>query len=165
MKKNACISSLIFLCGNSYAADFFDSATVISSAPIYERVTKKHRECHIETVPTDAPREHSVGGAVIGGVAGALLGNQIGQGTGKKAATVVGGIAGAIAGDRIASPNTAQTREVERCRDVEDVGASVEVIKGYSVTYRYNGQDIKTILPYAPGHTVRIGVSVIEDRR
>ncbi len=165
MKKSLWISGLLALCGNAYAADFFDTAQVISSAPIYERVTKRLRECWTETVSVAAPREHSVGGAVVGGVAGALIGSQIGQGTGKKAATVAGGIAGAMAGDRIASPNPPQTREVERCREVENSGEAAEVIKGYSVTYRYNGQDITTILPYQPGPTVRIGVSVIEDRR
>ena len=153
---------MVSLCGNTYAADFIDTAQVISSAPIYERVTKRLRECWTETVPVTAPREHSVGGAVVGGVAGALIGSQIGQGTGKKAATVAGGIAGAMAGDRIASPNPPQTREVERCRELENHGEAVEVIKGYSVTYRYNGQDITTILPYQPGSTISVGVSVIE---
>src|SRR5665811_2583048 len=88
------------------------STRVRSSAAsdVYKRqVAKRQRECWTETVPVDAPREHSVGGAVVGGVAGALIGSQIGQGTGKKAATVAGGIAGAMAGDRIASPNPQQT--------------------------------------------------------
>jgi uncharacterized protein YcfJ len=165
MKKSLWVLSMISSCSGAYAADFIDTAQVISSAPIYERVTKRLRECWTETVPVNAPREHSVGGAMVGGVAGALIGSQIGQGTGKKAATVAGGVAGAMAGDRIASPNPQQTREVERCRELESGGEAVEVIKGYSVTYRYNGQDIATILPYQPGSTIRIGISVIEDRR
>ena len=165
MKKIVLIVTMLTLCGSAYAADFIDTAQVISSSPIYQRISKSHRECWTETVQVDAPREHSVGGAVVGGVAGALIGSQIGQGTGKKAATVAGGIAGAMAGDRIASSNSPNTREVERCRVVESGGESVEVIKGYSVTYRYNGQDITTILPYQPGSTIRVGVSVIEDRR
>ena len=165
MKKYLCLLGMISLWAGADAADLIDTAQVVSSVPVYERVAKRQRECWTETVPVDAPKEHSVGGAVVGGVAGALIGSQIGQGTGKKAATVAGGIAGAMAGDRIASPNPQQTREVERCREVETGGEAVEVIKGYSVTYRYNGQDITTILPYQPGATIRVGVSVIEDRR
>lgn len=165
MKMNLLILASPFLYNSSFAADFIDTAQVVSSKPIYERVTKTHRECSMETVPVDAPREHSVGGAVVGGVAGALIGSQIGKGTGKKAATVVGGVAGAMAGDRVASSKPPQTREVENCREVENVGETVEKLKGYKVVYRYNGQDITTILPYQPGSTIRIGVSVIEERR
>jgi len=33
------------------------------------------------------------------------------------------------------------------------------------VTYRYNGQNITTTLPYQPGSTLRVGVSVIEDQQ
>lgn len=165
MKKSLWISSMLALFGSAHAADFTDTAQVISSKPIYERTAKTHRECSIEIVPVDAPREHSVGGAVVGGVAGALIGSQIGQGTGKKAATVAGGVAGAVAGDRIASSNPPQTREVERCRDVENTGETVEVLKGYKVTYRYKGQDITTVLPYEPGSTVRIRINVIEEQR
>ncbi len=165
MKKYLCMLGMISFYVGADAADFTDTAQVVSSAPVYERVAKRQRECWTEAIAVDAPREHSVGGAVVGGVAGALIGSQIGQGSGKQAATVAGGVAGAMAGDRIASQNSQQTREVERCREVETGGPPVEVIKGYSVTYHYNGQDITTILPYQPGATIRIGVSVIEDRR
>jgi uncharacterized protein YcfJ len=163
MKKILSILSMLSLCGSVYAADFTDTAQVISSKAIYERVAKTHRECSTETVPVDAPREHSVGGAVVGGVVGALIGSEIGQGTGKKAATVAGGVAGAVAGDRIASKSPQQTREVERCRDVENPGETVEVLKGYKVTYRYKGQDITTVLPYQPDSTVHIRINVIEE--
>jgi len=211
MKKSLLALSVISLYGNTYAADFTDTARVISSTPIYERVTEPKRECWTETVQV-APKERSMGGAVVGGVAGgllgsqvgggkgstvatgagavagavigdrvsnpdsnrsatggivggvagALLGSQIGGGTGNKAATAVGGIAGAVIGDRVANPDQPHTEQVERCRQVD---SSREVIKGYNVTYRYNGQDINTTLPYQPGSTIRVGVSVIEDQQ
>lgn len=41
-------------------------------------------------------------GAVVGGLAGAVLGNQIGSGSGRTAATVLGGVAGAAIGNQIA---------------------------------------------------------------
>lgn len=47
-------------------------------------------------------------GALIGAAAGAVLGHQIGEGGGKKAATIVGAGAGAVAGDQIAKQNSNQ---------------------------------------------------------
>jgi uncharacterized protein YcfJ len=211
MKKSLSILGLALLFGNSYAADFTDTARVISSTPIYERLSEPRRECTMETVQV-APKERTMGGAVlggvaggllgsqvgggkgstaatgagavagavigdrvanpdsnrsatggiVGGVAGALLGSQIGGGTGNKAVTAAGGIAGAVIGDRVANPDQPRTEQVERCRQAE---SSREVIKGYNVTYRYNDRDITTTLPYQPGSTIRVGVSVIEDQQ
>lgn len=211
MKKNLLVLSLFSLYGNAFAADFTDTARVISSTPIYERITEPKRECWTETVQV-TPKERSIGGAVaggvaggllgsqvgggsgntaatgagavagavagdrvanpdsnrsaaggiVGGVAGALLGSQIGGGTGNKAATAVGGIAGAVIGDRVANPDQPRTEQVERCREAQ---TSREVIKGYNVIYRYNGRDVATTLPYQPGSTIRVGVSVVEDQQ
>ena len=160
MKKNLLVVALASLCGGAYAADFTDTARVISSTPIYERISEPKRECWTETVQV-TPKERSIGGAVVGGAAGGLLGSQVGGGTGSKVATAAGGIIGAVVGDRVANPDQPRTEQVERCREVD---SSREVIKGYNVTYRYNGQDITTTLPYQPGSTIRVGVSVIEDQ-
>ncbi|HEX5337157.1 MAG TPA: glycine zipper 2TM domain-containing protein [Gallionella sp.] len=210
MKKSLMTLSLLSCCGYATAADFTDTARVVSSSPIYERASEPRRECWTENVQAP-PKERSMGGAVlggvaggllgsqvgggrgntaatgagavagavigdrvanpdsnrsatggiVGGVAGALLGSQIGGGTGNKAATAVGGVAGVVIGDRVANPDQPRSSEqVQRCRDVSD---SREVIKGYNVTYRYNGQDITTTLPYQPGSTVRVSVSVIQE--
>jgi uncharacterized protein YcfJ len=48
-----------------------------------------------------------VPGAIIGGVAGAILGNQIGSGSGRDAATVLGGAAGAAVGSQVGRTTTA----------------------------------------------------------
>lgn len=211
MKKSLLVLSLFSLYGNASAADFTDTARVISSTPIYERVSEPKRECWTETVQV-APKERSLSGAivggvaggllgsqvgggsgstaatgagavagavigdrvanpdsnrsatgaVVGGVAGAVLGSQVGGGTGNKAATAVGGIAGAVIGDRVANPDQPRTEQVERCREVQ---TSREVIKGYNVTYRYNGRDVTTTLPYQPGSTIRVGVGIIDDQQ
>ncbi|MFA6920648.1 MAG: glycine zipper 2TM domain-containing protein [Gallionella sp.] len=160
MKKSLIALSIVSLSGQVYAADIFDTARVVSSAPIYERVNEPRRECSTETVQS-APKERSVGGAIIGGVAGALLGNQVGGGSGRTAATAAGAIAGAVVGDRVSNSDQPRGEQVERCRDVENYR---DVIKGYTVTYRYNGQEATTTLPYQPGATVRVGVSLIEDQ-
>lgn len=208
-------NSLLMLCIASsfspvYAADFIDNARVISSTPIYERVNEPRRECWTETVQS-APKERSMGGAVVGGIAGgllgsqvggghgstvatgagavagavvgdrvanpdsnrsatgsivggiagALLGSQVGGGSGNKAATAAGGVAGVLIGDRVANSDQPRSEQVERCREVENAR---DVIKGYTVIYRYNGQEATTTLPYQPGDTVKVGVSLIQDQ-
>lgn len=105
MKKNLLVLSLLSLCASTYAADFTETARVISSNPIYERVTEPKRECSTETVQV-APKEHSIGGAVVGGVAGGVLGSQIGSGHGSAVATGAGAVAGAVIGDRVANPDS-----------------------------------------------------------
>lgn len=161
MKKSLTTLSLIALFGPVYAADFFDTARVISSTPIYERVNQPRRECNTDTVQS-APKDRSIGGSILGGVAGAILGNQVGGGSGRTAATAAGAIAGAVVGDRVANPDQpATTQQVERCHDVDNYS---DVIKGYTVSYRYNGKDATVTLPYQPGTTLKVGVSVIQDQ-
>jgi len=43
----------------------------------------------------------NVPGAIVGGVAGALLGSQVGGGSGRDAATILGGAAGAAVGSQV----------------------------------------------------------------
>ncbi|MBX3604960.1 MAG: glycine zipper 2TM domain-containing protein [Piscinibacter sp.] len=52
-------------------------------------------------VPLHTTEKPSGAGAVIGGVVGAALGNQVGGGNGRKAATVIGAVGGAVAGNEI----------------------------------------------------------------
>lgn len=159
-KSLVMVLSILSVYGLANAADFVDTARVVSSSPIYDRVNEPRRECATETVQS-APRERSMGGAIVGGVAGGLLGSQVGGGQGRTAATAAGAIAGVLVGDRVANPDQPGSQQVERCRDVENYR---DVIKGYTVTYRYNGKEATTILPYRPGDTVNVGVSLIQDQ-
>jgi uncharacterized protein YcfJ len=138
------------------ASDFVDTAQVVSSTPIIERVSEPRQEC--EQAP--APQKSGIGsiaGPILGGVIGGLLGHQVGQGRGNTAATIVGATGGAAAGSVIAN-RANQPGQV--CRTVE---STREVINGYNVVYRYNGHDVATTLPYNPGNTIKVGVGVIED--
>lgn len=98
-------------------------------------------------------------GAVVGGAAGGLLGAQVGGGSGRNAAAAAGAIGGSVIGDRVQNPTTAGTQPGQRCRTVE---TAREIVRGYTVVYRYNGRDITTTLPYNPGSTVRVGVGVVD---
>ena len=65
----------------------------------------------------------NVPGALIGAVAGAVLGNQVGSGSGRDAATVLGGVAGAAVGSQVGRPSTATTGAVYRVSIQTDQGA------------------------------------------
>ncbi|MDB5930156.1 MAG: 17 kDa surface antigen [Polaromonas sp.] len=56
---------------------------------------------NIEVFQTQQQAQGSGAGALLGGVAGAVLGNQVGRGSGRSAATVVGAVGGAFAGNAI----------------------------------------------------------------
>lgn len=175
MKKSFLMVLAAVSSGSVYAADYVDTAKVVSSAPIYERVSEPRQECWNETVSStgtvtkSAPvAEHSIGGALIGGLIGGVVGSQVGQGNGSTVATGAGAIAGAIIGDRVANKDAQQTtteqvpqtRDERHCRQVDNFR---DVIRGYNVTYRYNGRDISTRMSSQPGETVRIGISVLGD--
>ncbi len=176
MKKIFLFIATAVCAGNVFAADFVDTARVISSKPVYQRVSDPKQECWVETVSSTgtvtkpAPQEHGIGGALLGGLVGGVVGNQMGQGNGNAIATGAGAVAGALIGDRIASQNqngteqvtqVPQSREERHCRQIENYK---DVVSGYDVTYRYGGKDVTVRLPNDPGRTVRVGVSVLPDR-
>lgn len=159
------------------AADYTDIAPVVASTPIYEHVNAPRQECWNEQVTTYQPAPSSGGsplGAIIGGIAGGVLGHQVGGGRGNAVATGVGAVAGAVVGDKVdpnggvfgggsnANATVAQNQVVQRCKTVDNWQ---EVVRGYNVTYRYNGRDTTIRLPYDPGPNVSVAVGVIQEPR
>jgi len=106
-KRKPLIFLATALCAaQSYAAsDFVDSAQVVSSTPIFERVSEPRQECTTESVNAPRQQERSIVAPIIGGIAGALIGRQIGHGNGRDVATAVGAAAGTLAGDAVANPD------------------------------------------------------------
>jgi uncharacterized protein YcfJ len=115
---------------------------------------------------------------VLGGIVGAAIGRQFGDGDGRRAATAAGALlGGAIANDRSRQREMygndgygygggygrAYERETvryeQRCRSVEDYRADDRVV-GYRVTYDYNGHVGTTTTSYHPGDTLRVRVDV-----
>lgn len=75
----------------------------VVAAPVCERCgTVTQIERLNNAPPTAADDNPSVGGLLAGGVVGALLGSQVGRGSGKKAATLLGAAGGAYVGNMIA---------------------------------------------------------------
>ena len=137
-------------------------ASVVSSQPII--VAGSAREVCVDRVVTrQAPvkDEHQVVGTATGAVIGGLLGNQVGGGNGKKAATAIGAIAGGVIGKNVQEnrqqANTYQTTEQE-CRTER----TPDQTTGYEVTLDINGQ-VQTInMSYSPkGQLPVVGGEVI----
>ena len=110
------------------------------------------------------PASHNYSGLAIGGVAGALLGNQVGGG--REAATGVGAVVGALTGEHFANQNgwggyqqaaPQQQRQVQNCRTVDDVQPRRT---GYQVEYEYRGQVYSTVTRQNPDRTLPVRDSV-----
>ena len=74
--------------------------------------------------------ENETAGSIIGGVAGAVVGNQFGSGDGKTAATALGAVIGAMVGGNVGRSLDATSRRqagaaAERALDTADVGESI----------------------------------------
>jgi uncharacterized protein YcfJ len=158
--KRQMISALAgtLMVGGAYgASDFVDTAQVISSTPIIERVSEPRQECDAAPV---AQKDSNIVAPIIGGILGGLLGHQVGRGRGQTAGTIVGAAGGAVAGTMIG--NRAGAQPAQRCRTVESMR---EVVNGYDVVYRYNGRDVNLAMSYNPGSTIKVGVGAILDER
>ena len=178
MKRLALVCSLAAAAAGVHAETWMDNARVRSVEPQYEQVSVPRNECSSQWV-TETRRVGGMpqyGGAVVGGVAGALLGNQVGSGHGRQLATVAGAAGGAYAGKKIEekAKSTKQwtvhvqydngqqqyeqvPREVTQCRTVNDVQTR---INGYRVGYEYRGQHYTTMMHENPGPNLQVRVSV-----
>ena len=159
--------------GNDYGRDYgrdYDFARVINVRPLVEQVryTVPVQQCWTESRYRDRPvalRGDSTGTAIIGGAVGAIIGHQIGRGESRPAATFGGAVVGAVLGHELArnsegrSYREPRVQEVERCRTHHEERFD-ERVRGYQVTYVYNGQRGVTELPYDPGPRLRIAVRV-----
>ena len=159
MKRTLIAASVMSLIGgNAYAVtDYVDTAQVISSKPVIEKIADSRQECDPAPV---ARKDNNILAPIIGGVIGGLLGHQVGSGRGNTAATIAGAAGGAMAGSAIG--NRAGAQPAQQCRTVQTMR---DVVNGYYVVYRYNGRDVNILMPYDPGRTIKVGVAAIVDER
>ena len=163
MKRLALVSLLTTAAVGVHAGSYIDNARVSSVDPQYESVSVPRQECSNRWGPqTRRSGGRDYGGAVLGGVAGALIGNQVGKGHGREAATALGAVVGAFTGDNMSNrdrwdPYEHVPREVTTCRAVSEVETR---IVGYQVTYGYRGQQFTTLMHQDPGPFVQVRVSV-----
>ena len=128
MRYTSCFIVLISLGMAPFEDSYCQEVYVVSSQPRF--VTTNQRQCDLEAVRVD----NSESSALIGGIAGGVIGNQLGKGSSRDTATAVGVVTGAMVGNRLGQDQaTYETREV--CRTVP-----VTIQKGEVVTFSYRGR-------------------------
>ncbi|MCC7461530.1 MAG: glycine zipper 2TM domain-containing protein [Gammaproteobacteria bacterium] len=154
----------------------YDWAEVVDVDPIYRDITVSvpRRECYVETYELPPRADYgtqraAAGPVILGGLIGAVIGHQFGRGSGRNVGSAAGAVVGAAIGHDAARRRAAQderygyderrTAEREVCRTRREERLERQ-IDGYRVTYRYNGRDYRTQLPYEPGERIRVRIAV-----
>lgn len=140
--------------GESWQAESWAAeARVVSTVPIRESRRVPREECWTETVPSPPDQSGQSGsrstGTIVGEIAGGLLDRHLGGGSAEKAAP------------EVVQRNERGEQVVERCRQVTE---TAERIVGYDVVYRFQGRELSTRLPYDPGSTLPVQVTVAPAR-
>jgi len=131
--------------GIASAEQFQDNAQVTGSQPIFAQ-----GNCSNNGNQTSGGT--SFMGSAIGAVAGGLLGNQIGGGNGRTAATAVGAVVGGLTGNHLAQGSNTQ--------GASNGGDCGNRLVGYTVNYEYRGQRFQTQMAQAPGNTIPVQVDL-----
>ena len=141
--KTLVLGTTLLACAGLVQAQ--DIGKVISRAPVYQAVSVPKQVC------TPVPATPSSGaGAVVGAIAGGLLGQAMG---GNGPATAAGAIGGAILGGQAeTSRNAASTA----CRTET---STENRLVGYLVTYEFAGKQYTAQLPQDPGETIALQIA------
>lgn len=153
MKKLLLLSAALVSSGLCLAQEV---GRVISSTPILQQVGVPRNVCATEQVTVQQPK--SGAGAVMGAIAGGAMGNAIGGGGGKAAATMLGIFGGAVLGDRVEGSPVSQVQNVQRC-------ASQTFFENrpvaYNVVYEFAGKQYAVQMPTDPGPTLLLQISPV----
>ena len=105
-----------------YATALLISLPLVAQATSFSRteyvtVRQPRQECWNEQVAISGNNNGT--GALIGGIAGGIIGNQVGRGNGRVAATAIGAVTGTIVGERLSQgSNRVGFQTIQRCRTV-----------------------------------------------
>jgi uncharacterized protein YcfJ len=83
----------------------------------YTTISQPRQVCWNEQVAVSGNNNSA---ALIGGIAGGIIGNQVGGGNGRVVATAIGAATGSIVGDRLSYGNRVNFQTVQRCKIVYD---------------------------------------------
>ena len=143
-------------------------ATVINVKPNYVNVqVPRHRnECQTVEIPiySNYGGQASTGDTLFGALIGGALGNQVGGGKGKDAATILGAIIGADVANKRAVTGQRQIvgyRQEENCRKIS-FHETQERLKNYRITYEFNGIQATSFThnQYKVGDRIPVTVSI-----
>jgi len=136
----------------------FGYANVIRVTPVYDNEGNVAMEQQCDGY-RPAPKD-TTGGTVLGAIIGGALGNQVGKGDGRKAATIGGAVVGGAIGHDIAK-NSDPQYVPSGCRMVEVQQRGDDRPVGFDVEYDYKGDVYVARMPYDPGNRIRVRVSVV----
>jgi uncharacterized protein YcfJ len=146
-------SALLLVCHNAFAEDL---AHVISSTAIIQQVAVNKQVCN--TTQVEARTQKSGAGALIGAIAGGAVGNNIGKGDGRTAATMLGIFGGAILGDKVEGAPPPEVHNVQSCSNQTVYEPRTA---GYQVVYEYAGKQYSAQMPQDPGPNLRVNVTPV----
>lgn len=159
VKKILLLSAMVGMIGPSLStvAHAQEQGRVLSSTPIVQQVAIPRQVCGYDSAAySGTSHSNSGAGAVMGAIAGGAIGNQIGGGTGRAAATALGVIGGAVLGNRIEGQNQPpRYQNVQRC-NTETYYENRTI--GYNVVYEYGGRQYSTQTSYDPGAWIALNV-------
>ncbi|MDA8255223.1 MAG: glycine zipper 2TM domain-containing protein [Betaproteobacteria bacterium] len=133
-------------------------AEVLAVEPVSETTKTPREVCSDVVVNEQAPVKdpNRIAGTAVGAVAGGLLGNQVGGGTGRTLATVAGAAAGGYAGNQVQKnlqeKNTVSRTET-RCKTAYE--SHTRTI-GYDVRYRLGKEEGQVRMDHQPGPSIPV---------
>lgn len=149
--KTFAISSL--LCFTAVWAQAQEVGQVISRTAVYQQVAVPRQTC-TQTAPPP-PTQTSGGGAIIGAIAGGLIGSQLGGRDSQGIATMAGVIGGAVLGNKVEGQGNPQSPQTTCTTQTVYENRLI----GYNVVYEYAGKQYNVQLPQDPGPTIPLQVT------
>jgi len=150
MKTWISTSSLLLLALSAQAQEI---GQVVSRTPVYQQAAVPRQTCTQSAAV--APAQNSGGGAIIGAIAGGLIGSQLGGRDSKGLTAMAGVIGGAMLGDKAESQgNAPQPTTICTTQTVYE-----NRLVGYNVVYEYAGKQYNVQLPQDPGPTISLQVT------
>jgi uncharacterized protein YcfJ len=139
-------------------------APVVSVRPLvrYVTVERPRQECWQDVEYRSAVPGRVAATTLAGGVVGAAIGRQFGDGSGRDALTLIGAVAGSAVAHAHAvrrNPVSTYTVPVERCHVVNE-RFTEEIIEGYDVVYQYLGRSYSIRTAEHPGSRIPLEMSV-----
>ena len=152
--KSIVLSAIAVLGSGVCAAQ--EVGRVLSSTPVVQQVQVPRQVCTQET--WQVPAHRSGAGAAIGALAGGAIGNSLGHGGGRAAATAIGIIGGAVLGDNIEYSGANQGQAVQRCSTQTMLESRVVA---FQVVYEFAGKQYAVQMPQDPGPQVQLQVTPV----
>lgn len=141
--------------GQQVATTYVD-AEVVSVRPVFSNGRCFSNNTYQQPQQYEqAPRSRTA--PILGGVVGAALGNQVGDGRGRDAATAVGAVLGYTITRDAQERNRYNQRQYGRHEPRSQT--CEQRVEAYEVFFYFNGQEYQTRALYNPGPTIRLRVN------